>query len=104
MSKRTKKDINNTTVEAGTAATDPSLSGVQAVSSSSAASAGTTKKRAPRKSSKTAVLEPGVSAQDEVELEQLLQQVDSMLTEMTQSKWLSSDWPSLEIEFSNKKK
>jgi hypothetical protein len=101
MSKRTKKDINNTTVEAGSTAADLSLGAAAAASSSAA---GTTKKRASRKNSKTAVLEPGVSAQDEVELEQLLQQVDSMLTEMTQSKWLSSDWPTLEIEFGNKKK
>ncbi len=41
---------------------------------------------------------------DDHELEKLLLQVDHMLTEMTQSKWLSSDWPSLEIDFGSDKK
>lgn len=40
---------------------------------------------------------------EDLELDGLLIEVDRMLTEMTQSKWLSSEWPNLEIDMGNKK-
>jgi hypothetical protein len=105
MSKRTRKDIktisSRTTVTEGDTARllpDPSL--LPSLSIEPAAG----KKNRAKKYSKTAVIEQVQDGQDDPELQDLLFQVDSMLTEMTQSKWLSSDWPSLEIDFGNNKK
>lgn len=65
------------------------------------------KKRTSKKTSAQAIeVAKGVAVadHDDPELQSLLLQVDTMLTEMTQSKWLSKDWPSLEIDFGSSKK
>lgn len=105
MSKRTKKDIKITSAElGGTGSEADHLLADQSLAPTFSAEPAVGKKKPAKRSAKTAVIDQDLSAQDDPELEKLLLQVDTMLTEMTQSKWLSSDWPSLEIEMGNKKK
>jgi hypothetical protein len=92
MPKRTKKDIESTSEDIVAAKPAPDGTAPPA------------KKRTTKKAAaKTAVVDPVLNEADDPELQSLLLQVDTMLTEMTQSKWLSSDWPSLEIDFGTKK-
>jgi hypothetical protein len=102
MSKRNKKDIKSASSSTGTTRYNTSAGQLPAVCLNGEPAVGKkeTRKRAARTA--TIVKEPGV--QEDPDLDTLLSQVDKMLTEMTQSKWLSSDWPNLEIDFGNSKK
>jgi|688.fasta_scaffold825711_1 hypothetical protein len=102
MPKRTKKDINSTSSEQMSNETVSADAGVQKQAAdppktrkrSTKVSAGKTAAALAKNAASSAVLE-----NDDLDLQNLLLQVDQMLTEMTQSKWLSSEWPSLEIDF-----
>ena len=94
MPKRTRKDIESISDQISpTSATEETVA--------------KPRKRTTKKAA-TAVIEPQAAnapaTADDAELQSLLSQVDKMLTEMTQSKWLSTDWPSLEIDFGKQKK
>ncbi|MBX9688958.1 MAG: hypothetical protein K2X27_19780 [Candidatus Obscuribacterales bacterium] len=102
MSKRSKKDIQSISDEQ--AVSKPVLKDTDSISQSSNTLESGSPKRSRRSSkAKTALLEKEATSLEDLELEKLLLQVDHMLTEMTQSKWLSSDWPSLEIDFGPEK-
>lgn len=94
MPKRTKKDIESTSEDIVTAKQTPENASVT----------GAKKRTTKKATAKAAVIDPVLKEEDDPELQSLLLQVDHMLTEMTQSKWLSADWPSLEIDFGNSKK
>lgn len=106
MSKRNTTDIENTTdiSEVVPKATKRT----RKTTAEKTADGGTVKKRVSRKATAQTAMETArnvaVAEHEDPELQSLLLQVDTMLTEMTQSKWLSSDWPSLEIDFGNSKK
>lgn len=105
MSKRTNKDIKITTAELSSSKCDTGrLPADQSCFPALSVEPAAGKKRSAKRAAKTAVVDQDASVQNDPELEKLLLQVDHMLTEMTQSKWLSSDWPSLEIDFGNSKK
>lgn len=103
MPKSTNKDIENIS-DGNSPAAAPEVKPKRTRSTSADGAA--KKPRSPRKSAAAAAVveSTAVATADDAELQSLLLQVDKMLTEMTQSKWLSSDWPSLEIDFSNDQK
>lgn len=108
MSKRSKKDIKNISDEISSLVgqaqiaqdTDNSLTPSLILEGIPAGKRKTVKKTS--KTMKTDAVTASISEDADPEFEALLLQVDQMLTEMTKSKWLSSDWPNLEFE--NRKK
>ncbi len=110
MSKRIKKDIKHISEEVSLQnIRTESLETVdsQVPSLTIEDSAVKTKKSTGRKSVKSnkAVLSSFAnSSEEDPELQQLLMQVDEMLTEMTKSKWLSTEYPSLQLDFAQKSK
>lgn len=105
MAKRTKKDISSTSSEQMSIETVAGAGAAAAAEQVAETAAKTRKRNTKTGSSKKSVFTTQNAAAaavvevDDLELQNLLLQVDQMLTEMTQSKWLSSEWPSLEIDF-----
>lgn len=99
MSKRARKDIKS--MSADVLETDAQLkTPVDEALAPALTIEGTEKKTRKRTTTRAARKELAVATStddDDPELQALLLQVDKMLTEMTQSKWMSPDWPNLEI-------
>ncbi len=109
MSKRIKKDIKHISDEVGlqNIASDKLENVDSQVPSLTIDGAPSTRKSSSRKAAK--VVAPMVASfpadtEEDPELQKLLKQVDQMLTDMTNSKWLSADYPSLQIDFGAKPK
>ncbi len=107
MSKRTKKDIKHISDELGIqigGANQPVVD-VQ-IPSLKIDGVLPSKKVSNRRSisTKPEVFSSLAKTEEDPELQQLLLQVDRMLTEMTESKWLSLEYPNLQTYFSEKSK
>lgn len=106
MSKRDNTDIDN--ISDVTESVPKASKRTRKPAAEKTADGGAPKKRVSRKATAQTAMETAksvaVAEHEDTELQSLLLQVDTMLTEMTQSKWLSEDWPSLEIDFGNSKK
>lgn len=102
MAKRSKKDISQISEKQETLKEPQDLAELNVPSLLIDGTEPKTKSQPRRKTASKPSLKKVLAAQDDEdpELTSLLLQVDKMLTEMTQSKWLNSDWPAMAIESS----